>query len=77
MRYVNERNKGFRIGRRKHYIRLSVSNGLTQGTSNILEMGIGNAILGTKSSDTKTSLTDLRFLILPTAESVYLKRRTA
>lgn len=100
---------------RKHDIRLSVSDGLTQGTSDILGMGIGDAILGTKRSDSKTSLTygfgyrysinrfrvgadlgfgmstsklalagenspsikekDLRFLVLPTAEFVYFKRR--
>ncbi|MBM6882429.1 hypothetical protein [Bacteroides caecigallinarum] len=100
---------------RKHDIRLSVSDGLTQGTSNILGMGIADAILGTKRSDSKTSLTygfgyrysinrfrlgadlgfgmtssklalagekspslkekDLRFLVLPTAEFVYFKRR--
>lgn len=100
---------------RKHDIRLSVSDGLTQGTSNILRMGISDAVLGTKRSDNKTSLTygfgyrysinrfrlgadlgfgmttsklaltgekspsikekDLRFLVLPTAEFVYFKRR--
>lgn len=100
---------------RKHDIRLSVSDGLTQGTSDILGMAIGDAILGTKRSDSKTSLTyrfgyrysinhfrvgadlgfgmstsklalagenspsikekDLRFLVLPTAEFVYFKRR--
>ena len=42
---------------RKHDIRLSVRDGLTQGTSNILGMGISDAVLGTKRSDTKTSLT--------------------
>lgn len=100
---------------RKHDIRLSVSDGLTQGTSDILGMGIADAVLGSKRSDSKTSLTygfgyrysinrfrlgadlgfgmttsklalagenspsikekDLRFLILPTAEFVYFKRR--
>lgn len=100
---------------RKHDIRLSVSDGLTQGTSDILGMGIADAVLGSKRSDSKTSLTygfgyrysinrfrlgadldfgisssklaltgekspsikekDLRFLVLPTAEFVYFKRR--
>ena len=114
---VNAQNstKDFVYEDRKHDIRLSVSDGLTQGTSNILGMGIGDAILGTKRSDSKTSLTyglgyrysinrfrvgadfgfgmstsklalsgekspsikekDLRFLVLPTAEFVYFKRR--
>ena len=114
---VNGQNstKDFVSEDRKHDIRLSVSDGLTQGTSNILGMGIGDAILGTKRSDSKTSLTyglgyrysinrlrvgadfgfgmstsklalsgekspsikekDLRFLVLPTAEFVYFKRR--
>ena len=94
---------------RKHDIRLSVSDGLTQG------MGIADAVLGSKRSDSKTSLTygfgyrysinrfrlgadldfgisssklaltgekspsikekDLRFLVLPTAEFIYYKRR--
>lgn len=114
---VNAQNttKDFVSEDRKHDIRLSVSDGLTQGTSNILGMGIGDAILGTKRSDSKTSLTygfgyryrinrfrvgadlgfgmsssklalageqspsikekDLRFLVLPTAEFVYFKRR--
>lgn len=100
---------------RKHDIRVSVSDGLTQGSADILGMGIGDAVLGTKRSDSKTSLTyglgyrysinrfrlgadlgfgmtssrlalagekspsikekDLRFLVLPTAEFVYFKRR--
>lgn len=100
---------------RKHDIRLSVSDGLTQVTSDILGMGIADAVLGSKRSDSKTSLTygfgylysinrfrlgadlgfgmttsklalagenspsikekDLRFLVLPTAEFVYFKRR--
>ena len=112
---VNAQNttKDFVSEDRKHDIRQSVSDGLTQGTSNILGMGIGDAILGTKRSDSKTSLTygfgyrinrfrvgadlgfgmsssklalageqspsikekDLRFLVLPTAEFVYFKRR--
>ena len=114
---VNAQNstKDFVYEDRKHDIRLSVSDGLTQGTSNILGMGIGDAILGTKRSDSKTSLTyglgyrysinrfrvdadfgfgmstsklalsgekspsikekDLSFLVLPTAEFVYFKRR--
>ena len=114
---VNAQNstKDFVSEDRKHDIRLSVSDGLTQGTSDILGMGIGDAILGTKRSDSKTSLTygfgyryrinrfrvgadlgfgmsssklalageqspsikekDLRFLVLPTAEFVYFKRR--
>ena len=42
---------------RKHDIRLSVSDGLTQGTSDILGMGIADAVLGSKRSDSKTSLT--------------------
>lgn len=114
---VNAQNttKNFISEDRKHDIRLSVSDGLTQGTSDILGMGIGDAILGRKRSDSKTSLTygfgyryrinrfrvgadlgfgmsssklalageqspsikekDLRFLVLPTAEFVYFKRR--
>ncbi len=56
---VNAQNttKDFVSEDRKHDIRLSVSDGLTQGTSNILGMGIADAILGTKRSDSKTSLT--------------------
>lgn len=114
---VNAQNstKDFVSEDRKHDIRLSVSDGLTRGTSDILGMGIGDAILGTKRSDSKTSLTygfgyryrinrfrvgadlgfgmsssklalageqspsikekDLRFLVLPTTEFVYFKRR--
>ena len=114
---VNAQNttKNFVSEDRKHDISLSVSDGLTQGTSDILGMGIGDAILGTKRSDSKTSLTygfgyryrinrfrvgadlgfgmsssklalageqspsikekDLRFLVLPTAEFVYFKRK--
>ena len=66
---------------RKHDIRLSVSDGLTQGTSDILGMGIADAVLGSKRSDSKTSLTygfGYRYsinLVLPTAEFVYFKRR--
>ena len=107
--------KDFVSEARKHDIRISVSDGLTQGTADILGMGIGDAVLGTKRSDSKTSLTyglgyrysinrfrvgadlgfgmsssklaltgekspsikekDLRFLVLPTAEFVYFKRR--
>ena len=114
---VNAQNstKDFVSEDRKHDIRLSVSDGLAQGTSDILGMGIADAVLGTKRSDSKTSLTyglgyrysinrfrvgadlgfgmstsklaiagetspsikekDLRFLVLPTAEFVYFKRR--
>ena len=56
---VNAQNttKNFVSEDRKHDIRLSVSDGLTQGTSDILGMGISDAILGRKRSDSKTSLT--------------------
>lgn len=42
---------------RKHDIRLSVSDGLTQSNADILGMGISDALIGTKRSDSKTSLT--------------------
>lgn len=41
---------------RKHDLRISVSDGLTQGSVDILGMGIGDALTGTKRSDTKHSL---------------------
>ncbi|WP_235328006.1 hypothetical protein [Bacteroides caecigallinarum] len=53
---------------RKHDIRLSVSDGLTQGTSNILGMSIADAILGTKRSDSRqASLTDSATVTASTA----------
>lgn len=114
---VNAQNKtkDFISEDRKHDIRISVSDGLTQGNADILGMGIGDAITGTKRSDSKSSMIygfgyryginrfrvgadlgfgmsssklalageespsikekDLRFLVLPTAEFVYYKRR--
>lgn len=40
----------------RHEIRLSVSDGLTQGTVDILGMGIGDALLGSKRTNEKYSL---------------------
>lgn len=107
--------KDFISNDRKHDIRVSVSDGLTQGSVNILGMGIEDAITGTKRTDSKYSLVyglgyryginrfrvgadlglgmsssklssagekspsvkekELRFLVLPTAEFIYYKRR--
>lgn len=99
----------------KHEVRLSVSDGLTQGSVGIMGMGLADAILGSKRTDqtfsmvygvgyryslgrfrvggdfgfsqSKDKLTlsgenspslkerDLNFLVLPTAEFTYFKRR--
>lgn len=99
----------------KHEIRVSVSDGLTQGPSGVLGLGIADAITGSKRtnqtssivyglgyryaigrfkvggdvafSQSKSDLTlagdnsvslkerDMNFLVLPTAEFVYFKRR--
>ena len=99
----------------KHDIRISVSDGTTQGSVDILGMGIEEAVTGSKRTDSKYSMvyglgyryslnrfrigadlgfgnssskltlagqnspsikeSDLRFLVLPTAEFVYFKRR--
>ena len=38
-------------GESKHEIRLSVSDGLTQGTVDVLGMGLADAVLGSKRTD--------------------------
>lgn len=55
---VNAQNstKDFVSNDRKHDLRISVSDGLTQGSVDILGMGIEDAITGTKRSDSKYSL---------------------
>lgn len=46
----------FVVNDKKHDLRISVSDGLTQGSVDILGMGIEEAITGTKRSDSKYSM---------------------
>lgn len=43
-----EHSKGFTPSENKHEIRLSVSDGLTQGSVDILGMGLADAVTGSK-----------------------------
>lgn len=51
-----ESGKGFMKSENKHEIRLSVSDGLTQGTVDVLGMGLSDALLGTKRTDERFSM---------------------
>lgn len=51
-----ESGKGFTPSENKHDIRLSVSDGLTQGSVDVLGMGIMDAVTGSKRSDENYSL---------------------
>lgn len=51
-----ESSKGFTPSENKHDIRLSVSDGLTQGSVDVLGMGIMDAVTGSKRSDENYSL---------------------
>ena len=51
-----EHSKGFTPSENKHEIRLSVSDGLTQGSVDILGMGLADAVTGSKRTDENYSL---------------------
>ncbi len=51
-----ENNKNFTTPVNKHEIRFSASDGLTLATVNILGMGLGDAVLGSKRTDERQSL---------------------
>lgn len=55
---LNAKNDGgkFDAENNKHEFRISVSDGLTQGSVDILGLGIEDAITGTKTTDSKYSL---------------------
>ena len=50
------KGQGFTPSENKHEIRLSVSDGLTQGTVDILGMGLVDAVTGSKRTDENNSL---------------------
>lgn len=50
------KGQGFTPSENKHEIRLSVSDGLTQGTVDILGMGLVDAVTGSKRTDENYSL---------------------
>ena len=110
-----EKGKKFEPEKKKHEFRLSVSDGLTQSSVNVMGMGLSDAVLGTKRSDEKSTLVyglgyryslnrfrlgadfgfcktdsklalkysktpdikerEMNFMVLPTAEFIYFKRR--
>ena len=51
-----QESKGFMTSENKHDIRLSVSDGLTQGSVDVLGMGLLDAVVGTKRTDANYSL---------------------
>lgn len=51
-----QESKGFVPSENKHDIRLSVSDGLTQGSVDVLGMGLLDAVAGTKRTDANYSL---------------------
>lgn len=51
-----EHSKGFTPSENKHDIRLSVSDGLTQGSVDVLGMGLLDAVTGSKRTDSNYSL---------------------
>ncbi len=51
-----QESKGFMPSENKHDIRLSVSDGLTQGSVDVLGMGLLDAVVGTKRTDANYSL---------------------
>ena len=50
------KGQGFTPSENKHEIRLSVSDGLTQGSVDILGMGLADAVTGSKRTDENYSL---------------------
>lgn len=51
-----EHSKNFTPSENKHDIRISVSDGLTQGSVGVLGMGLLDAVIGSKRTDEKYSL---------------------
>ena len=55
-KYKSGKGQGFTPSENKHEIRLSVSDGLTQGSVDILGMGLADAVTGSKRTDENYSL---------------------
>lgn len=53
---AQESSKGFTPSENKHELRLSVSDGLTLGTTGILGNGLSDVVLGNKRSDEKMTM---------------------
>lgn len=53
---AQESSKGFTPSENKHELRLSVSDGLTLGTTGILGNGLSDVVLGNKRSDEKVTM---------------------
>ena len=53
---AQEASKNFTPSENKHEFRLSVSDGLTQSTVDVLGIGLADAITGTKRSDERASM---------------------
>ena len=53
---AQESGKGFTPSENKHELRLSVSDGLTLGTTGILGNGLSDVVLGNKRSDEKMTM---------------------
>lgn len=53
---AQESSKGFTPSANKHELRLSVSDGLTLGTTGILGNGLSDVVLGNKRSDEKMTM---------------------
>ena len=74
---AQETSKNFTPSENKHEFRLSVSDGLTQSTVDVLGIGLGDAITGSKRSDQKSTMVYglgyryalNRFKVVPTWDS--------